>query len=259
MSTIDSKKITDFIISWLNRYIENLPIRGFIVGVSGGIDSAVVAHLCARTQKEVLLLNLPIHQSQSESDRAQMLINDLEKKFSNVKGSRMDLTSVFEELSETMPNNVKEHQLAMANSRARIRMTVLYAIGQPNQLLVTGTGNKIEDMGIGFFTKFGDGACDLNPIGDLLKSEVNQIAKHLGVIEEIIQARPTDGLWGDNRVDEDQIGATYDELEQVMNYNGPLENLSDRQKEVFKIYKHLNTINQHKLNPIPICDLTGIK
>lgn len=259
MPNFNSTKITDFIISWLNRYIEELPVKGFIVGISGGVDSAVVAHLCARTGKTVQLLNLPIYQAKSELDRAQKQIEDLEKKFPNVKGLKLDLTPVFDEFTKTMPEKTRNHHLAMANSRARLRMTALYAMGQPNQLLVVGTGNKIEDLGIGFFTKFGDGAADLNPIGDLMKSEVYYLANHLGVIEEIIQAKPTDGLWGDNRVDEDQIGASYDELEFTMNYKGTSDELTQRQLEVRKIYQHLNKINQHKLKPIPVCDLSGIK
>lgn len=259
MSIIDPNKIANYIISWLNSYIEDIPVKGFIVGISGGVDSAVVAHLCARTHKEVQLVNLPIYQSNSELDRAQKLIGDLENKYPNVKGVKLDMTSIFDEFTQTMLPETKNHELAMANSRARLRMTVLYAIGQTNRLLVVGTGNKIEDFGIGFFTKFGDGASDLNPIGDLLKSEVYILAKHLGVIEEIIRAKPTDGLWGDNRADEDQIGASYDELEFAMNYTGFGEDLTHRQKEVFKIYKRLNTINQHKFLPIPVCDLSGIK
>lgn len=259
MVTFNSKKIADFIISWLNRYIEELPVKGFIVGVSGGVDSAVVAHLCAHTNKEIQLLNLPIYQSNSELSRAQKQIEELEKRYSNVKGLKLNLTSIFDEFSQIMPSTTQKHNLALANSRARLRMTVLYAIGQTNDLLVVGTGNKIEDLGIGFFTKFGDGASDLNPIGDLLKSEVYLLAKHLGVIDEIIKAKPTDGLWGDNRIDEDQIGASYDELEFAMDYKGTGADLTQRQKDVFKIYQRLNKVNQHKLKPIPVCDLSGIK
>lgn len=259
MVTFKSKKISDYIINWLNRYIEDLPVKGFIIGISGGVDSAVVAHLCARTHKEILLLNLPIYQSNSELDRAQKQIEDLENKFPNVKGIKLDMTSIFDEFTQTMPEETKKHLLAMANTRARLRMTALYAIGQTKGLLVVGTGNKIEDFGIGFFTKYGDGAADLNPIGDLLKSEVYILAKYLGVIEEIIKAKPTDGLWGDNRVDEDQIGASYDELEYAMNYKGSGEDLTNRQKDILQIFKHLNKINQHKMRPIPICDLSKIK
>lgn len=259
MSELNYEKIASHIIDWLNIYIKDIPVKGFIVGVSGGVDSALVASLCARTGKEVILLNMPIRQANSEYKRAQNQIAFLEHKFSNVKGLQVDLTKTFDAFVDAVPENAQNNLLAMANSRARLRMTALYGIGQTNQLLVTGTGNKIEDFGIGFFTKYGDGGVDLNPIGDLLKSEVFKLAKHLEVIEEILIAKPTDGLWGDERNDEDQIGATYDELEFAMSYTGDEEALTDRQKEVMKIYNHLHAINQHKMNPIPFCDLSSIK
>lgn len=259
MNLFDSNKIASHIIDWLNHYIKELPVEGFIVGVSGGVDSALVAMLCAMTNKKVILLNMPIRQSDAEYYRAQKQIETLEERFDNVQGLEIDLTHTFESFENIMPIKVNNNHLAMANSRARIRMTTLYAVGQANQLLVTGTGNKIEDFGIGFFTKYGDGGVDLNPIGDLLKSEVFLLAEHLGVIQEIIDAKPTDGLWGDERNDEDQIGATYDELEFAMNYKGGVNELSERQKEVMKIYKRLNLINQHKMKPIPVCNLEGIK
>ena len=259
MSVLNCEKVANHIIDWLNNYIKDIPVEGFIVGVSGGVDSALVASLCAHTGKEVILLNMPIRQASSEYSRAQNQIKILESKFTNVKGVEVDLTSAFDAFVASVPENAKENHLAMANSRARLRMTALYAVGQANQLLVTGTGNKIEDFGIGFFTKYGDGGVDLNPIGDLLKSEVFKLAKHLDVIEEILSAKPTDGLWGDERNDEDQIGASYDELEFAMAYQGKLEDLSERQKEVSKIYNHLHKINQHKMNPIPFCDLKRIR
>lgn len=256
---MDCRKVSNYIVSWLNDYIKEIPIKGFIVGVSGGVDSAVVASLCAQTKKQVILLNLPICQSDAEYSRAQKQIVSLEEKFSNVKGIKIDLTHTFKSFESTLPINTQNDLLAMANSRARLRMTSLYAIGQSNNLLVVGTGNKIEDFGIGFFTKYGDGGVDINPIADLLKSEVYLLAKCLEVIDEIIDAPPTDGLWGDDRIDEDQIGASYEELEFVMSFSGNESNLSTRQKEVMQIYRHLNTLNQHKLNPIPVCDLSGIK
>jgi len=259
MKTFNCNIVASHIIDWLNHYIKDLPIEGFIVGVSGGVDSALVASLCARTNKKVILLNMPIRQSESEFIRSKEQIEYLENNFENVKGLKVDLTSTFESFEEIMPGEVNRNQLAMANSRARLRMTTLYAIGQANQLLITGTGNKIEDFGIGFFTKYGDGGVDLNPIGDLLKSEVFLLAEHLGVIQKILDAKPTDGLWGDDRNDEDQIGASYDELEFIMNYKGDTNDLVGRQKEVYNIYKRLNSINQHKMNPIPVCNLEGIK
>lgn len=259
MNVFDSNKIASHIIDWLNIYIKDIPVKGFIVGVSGGVDSAVVASLCARTNKDVILLNMPIRQAQSEYSRAQKQIEKLETEYPNVKGLKIDLTHSFECFETTMPKYVNDNQLAMANSRARLRMTTLYAIGQANQLLITGTGNKIEDFGIGFFTKYGDGGVDLNPIGDLLKSEVFLLAKQLEVIQEIVEAKPTDGLWGDERNDENQIGASYDELEFAMKYDGDKNDLTERQKEVLSIYERLNSINQHKMLPIPVCSLEGIK
>lgn len=259
MPELNCEKIASHIIDWLNTYIEDIPVKGFVVGVSGGVDSALVSSLVARTGKEVILLNMPIRQASSEYKRAQNQIKVLKDTYPNVRGLEVNLTSTFDAFTKSVPENSAENALAMANSRARLRMTALYAVGQANQLLVTGTGNKIEDFGIGFFTKYGDGGVDLNPIGDLLKSEVFQLANHLGVIEEILKAKPTDGLWGDERNDEDQIGASYDELEFVMNFNGEESELTERQKEVMAIYTHLHKINQHKMNPIPVCDLSGIK
>ena len=259
MNSFKCNKIASHIIDWLNNYIKDVPVDGFIVGLSGGVDSALVASLCARTNKKVLLLNMPIRQSDGEFSRAQKQIDSLEKAYSNVKGLIIDLTNSFESFEATMPDDVNKDLLSMANARARIRMTTLYAVGQTNQLLVAGTANKVEDFGIGFYTKYGDGGVDLSPIGDLMKSEVFKLAKHLGVIQGIIEAKPTDGLWGDERNDEDQIGATYDELEFAMNYNGDATALTDRLKEVLKVYKRLNSINQHKMNPIPVCNLDGIK
>ena len=165
------------------------------------------------------------------------------------------MNKTFESFSNTFHHDIKNHDLAMANSRARLRMTSLYAIAQYTNSLVVGTGNKIEDFGIGFFTKYGDGGVDLSPIADLLKSEVYTLAKELEVIEEILNAKPTDGLWGDNRTDEDQIGASYNELEWAMNFKGNVENLDDRKKEVILIYRNLNKLNQHKMKPIPVCNI----
>src|SRR5690554_2501138 len=259
MPELNCEKIASHIIDWLNTYIEDIPVKGFVVGVSGGVDSALVSSLVARTGKEVILLNMPIRQASSEYKRAQNQIKVLEDTYPNVRGLEVNLTSTFDAFTKSVPQNSAENALAMANSRARLRMTTLYAIGQTHQLLVAGTGNKIEDFGIGFFTKYGDGGVDLNPIGDLLKSEVFKLAKHLGVIEEILLAKSTDGLWGDERNDEDQIGASYDELEFAMLYEGNEEGLTERQKEVAKIYNHLHFINHHKMSPIPFCDLRNFK
>ncbi|RFC53430.1 NAD(+) synthase [Brumimicrobium aurantiacum] len=256
---MNCEKVASHIIDWLNNYIKDVPVKGFIVGVSGGVDSALVSTLCAHTKRKVILLNMPIRQSESEYLRSQNQIDALVSRFPNVEGQLVDLTATFESFEQTMGDKVKSDLLAMANSRARIRMTTLYAIGQANNLLIAGTGNKVEDFGIGFFTKYGDGGVDLSPIGDLVKSEVFQLAKYLNVNQDILDAKPTDGLWGDERNDEDQIGATYDELEFAMAFDGDINSLSDRKKEVLAIYKRLNSINQHKMVPIPVCQLDGVK
>ncbi len=228
-------------------------MNGFVIGISGGIDSAVTSTLCALTNRKVVLVNMPIKQSPSELSRGKKHIEFLKKNYLNCSSVEVDLNKTFESFTKTFNDDIKNHHLAMANSRARLRMTSLYAIAQYNNSLVVGTGNKVEDFGIGFFTKYGDGGVDLSPIADLLKSEVYSLAKELEVIEEIINAKPTDGLWGDNRTDEDQIGASYEELEWAMNFKGNVESLDGRKKEVILIYKNLNKLNQHKMKPIPVC------
>ena len=228
-------------------------MEGFVVGVSGGVDSALTSTLCAKTGAKVVLVNMPIRQTTEEYERAKNQISVLEETYENVKGIEIDLTSTFDFFEKDLPVETAEDLLAMANSRARLRMTTLYAVGQSHKLLVAGTGNKVEDFGVGFYTKYGDGGVDISPIADLMKSEVYQLAKYVGIIDEILKAKPTDGLWGDGRNDEDQIGASYDELEWAMTYSGEESNLSDRKKEVLKIFKKFHQANRHKMIPIPVC------
>ena len=235
--------------------MENSTIHGFVVGVSGGIDSALTSILCAETGKKVILLNLPIRQTNAEYDRAQLHISDLKKRYSNVESFIINLTETFSIFEKMLPIDIKENNLALANSRARLRMTALYAVAQANSCLVVGTGNKVEDFGLGFFTKYGDGGVDISPIADLSKSQVFALAKELNVIPEILQAKPTDGLWEDGRSDEDQIGASYPELEWAMGFSGDIANISPRQKEVLNIYKHFHKSNEHKMKPIPVCKI----
>ena len=249
------EKTSQHIISWLIDYSENAKLDGFIIGVSGGVDSALTATLCAKTKKKVILLNMPIRQKSTEYERSKKQIKHLESNFDNVKGIEVNLSSSFQKLKEDLPDQTSSDELAMANTRARLRMTTLYAIGQANRLLVTGTGNKVEDFGVGFFTKYGDGGVDLSPIADLMKSEVFKLAAHLNVISEILSAKPTDGLWEDGRNDEDQIGATYDELEWAMEFDSDESVLSSRELEVLEIYKKLHNINKHKIEPIPVCKI----
>ena len=230
-------------------------MSGFIIGISGGVDSALTSTLCALTGKKVILLSMPIRQTKSEYERANNHIKDLKIKFKNVESLEIDLSSSFTEIERSLPKEVINNHLAMANSRSRLRMLTLYAIGQSNNCLVAGTGNKIEDFGVGFYTKYGDGGVDISPIADLTKTQVWSLAKYLNIIPEIIIAKPTDGLFEDGRSDEDQMGASYPELEWAMEFKGEISELNERQKIVLEIFKKLNTINQHKMNPIPVCKI----
>ncbi len=246
-------EIAQHIVAWLKTYCDNAGLSGFIVGISGGVDSGLTSTLCAMTGKKVILLSMPIRQTSAEYKRAMNHIDDLKSRFENVSSYDIDLSSTFAEFEKMMPFDLQEQHLAMANSRARLRMTTLYALGQAHGCLVAGTGNKIEDFGIGFFTKYGDGGVDLSPIADLTKTQVWHVAREVGVIEEIVKAKPTDGLWADGRSDEDQIGASYPELEWAMDFDGDEHSITDRQSEVLKIYRRLNRINKHKVEPIPVC------
>jgi NAD+ synthase len=246
-------KTKDYIINWLKDYCHTANMNGFIVGISGGIDSAVTSKLCALTGQKTVLVNMPIRQSISEYDRGNEHIEDLMNNYSNCLKIEVDLTAIFEKMEAVYPENVVKNQLSMANTRARLRMTTLYAIAQEYGVLVAGTGNKIEDFGVGFFTKYGDGGVDLSPIADLTKSAVRELANELNVVQSIQDAKPTDGLWGDDRTDEDQLGATYPELEWAMDFNGDELLLTDRQKEVLSIFRKFNKQNKHKMDPIPVC------
>jgi NAD+ synthase len=248
-----SKEVIQFISGWLKEYAESAKVNGFIIGISGGIDSAVTSTLCALTGKKVLAITLPIRQTKAEFDRANEHIDWMKQHFPNVESLVVDLTETFTGLEATLPKETATHFLAMANTRSRLRMTTLYALAQANNLLVAGTGNKVEDFGVGFFTKYGDGGVDLSPIADLFKTEVFALANELDIIRSIQTAAPTDGLWEDGRSDEDQIGATYPELEWAMEFRGDEAQVTTRQKEVLAIYRSFNSANKHKMNPIPVC------
>ena len=235
-------------------------MKGFTIGISGGIDSAVTSTLCAKTGLDLLCLEMPIHQEANQVSRASRHIDWLKSNFEQVSNLEVKLTPVFDSLVSSVPpvENEQDRFMALANTRARLRMTTLYYFAGLKGYLVAGTGNKVEDFGVGFYTKYGDGGVDLSPIADLMKSEVYEIAKYLGINDEIIQAAPTDGLWGDDRTDEDQIGASYPELEWAMKMQDSgksLESFTGREREVFSIFKKLNTINQHKMLPIPVCEI----
>ena len=248
-------KVIDHICNWLKEYALSANCKGYIIGVSGGIDSAITSTLCAKTGLQVICLEMGIHQKEDEVNRGLEHINWLESKFHNVSHQRINLTDTFERIRLVLPKKANDNGLAMANTRARLRMTSLYAVAQANDLLVAGTGNKVEDFGVGFYTKYGDGGVDLSPIADLYKTEVFGIAKELDIVESIQNAEPTDGLWNDERTDEGQLGATYPELEWAMQYSGKTEDLNKRQKEVIDIYSNFNKSNRHKMMAIPVCKI----
>jgi NAD+ synthase len=252
------ENIKNGIVNWIRDYTIKNGLKTLVVGVSGGIDSAVVSTLCAHTGIPVILLEMPIHQSESEVSRSEKHINFLKENFDNISSYKVDLTNSFESIVGDISKNLPQSEgasLAMVNTRSRLRMLTLHAYSNTFSGIVVGTGNKVEDFGIGFFTKYGDGGVDISPIGDLMKSEVYQLGRHLGVIEEILNARPTDGLWTDGRTDEDQIGATYDELEWAMKLQESVGDnpvgLSGRESEVFQIYIKRHLQNKHKMEPIP--------
>jgi len=257
---VNTPKVIEHITSWLKDYCVSAKQRGFVVGVSGGIDSAVTSALCARTGLPVLCVEMPIHQAASQVQRAMDHITALRKAHPNVRMERVQLTSVFDAFIAALPtiDDPGTLELALANTRARVRMTTLYYFAGLHHHLVAGTGNKVEDFGVGFYTKYGDGGVDLSPIADLTKTEVYALAKELGVIDSIIQAKPTDGLWGDDRSDEDQIGASYPELEWAMDLRTRMVDtstigLSDRQRVVLAIFDQRRAANRHKMEPVPVC------
>jgi NAD+ synthase len=257
---MQTDKVVDHIVNWLKDYATNAGMKGFVVGVSGGIDSGLTSTLCAMTGFPTLCVEMPIHQAQSQVTRAQEHIAQLKERFSHVSSVEVELTNFFETFKNAVPetDQTERLNLSLANARARMRMTTLYYFAGLKGYLVAGTGNKVEDFGVGFYTKYGDGGVDLSPIADLMKSEVYDLAAFVKVPASIQKAPPTDGLWGDDRTDEDQIGATYDQLEWAMYEDDKGKTDSDfegEQQRVFKLYKRLNKINQHKMTPIPVCEI----
>lgn len=248
-----AEEISNHIRGWLTDYLQSTGLSGFVVGISGGIDSALVSTLCAQTGAKTILLTMPIRQTSAEYERAIQHMNQLKERYPNVSSLEVNLTETFETFERAMPFDLDVNHLAMANSRSRLRMTTLYAVAQVNGCLVVGTGNKVEDFGVGFYTKYGDGGVDISPIADLNKTQVFALARHSGVIDTILEAKPTDGLFEDGRSDEDQIGATYPELEWAMDFSGNETVLTEREQQVLAIYRRLNRINQHKMQPIPVC------
>lgn len=242
-------ELNEKITFWLKEYLNKNNLKCFVIGISGGIDSALTSTLCALTGEKTIVVSLPIKQKKEHLLLANRHINWLKSNFTNVESLEIDLTDVF----EVFKNKFKdENLLSLANSRSRIRMVSLYHISSLNNGIVVGTGNKVEDFGVGFFTKYGDGGVDISPIADLFKSEVRMMSKKLGILEDIILAKPTDGLWDDDRTDEEQIGATYEELEWAMTTKEDKKNMNDEQIKIYSIFEKLNLQNQHKINPIPV-------
>ena len=264
--------IRNHIVSWLTNYVKNTG-NGFVVGVSGGIDSALTSTLCALTGFKTVLVEMPIHQAEDQISRGKEHIDYLVSTYENCTSVEMDLSPTYDEFLRELDQQVdikkseEVRNLTLGNTRARLRMTALYAVAGVDGLLVAGTGNKVEDFGVGFYTKYGDGGVDISPIADLYKTEVYELAGFLGVNNTILNAAPTDGLWDDGRTDEDQIGATYAELEVAMQlqekYGNNIPNCvftNDRLREVWGIYFSRWQANQHKMNPIPVCEIPkGLK
>ena len=240
-----SKKI-EFIKDWILNYVDSMPkkTQSLIIGISGGIDSSVTSTLCAMTGKKTIVLTMPINQISSQHDLSIKHRDWLKEKFNNVEDYIIELDDVFKSFKSKLLKFDNEH--GMANSRARIRMTALYQVAAANNGIVVGTGNKIEDFGVGFYTKYGDGGVDISPIGDCKKTEVWELGRELKILDEIINAQPTDGLWVDGRTDEDQLGLSYKELEEAI--NNP--NSSNREK-----YEKIRKLNLHKMESIPVCKI----
>ena len=235
-----------FISNWIKDYVNNMPSKAesLVIGISGGIDSAVTSTLSAKTGLKTFVVSMPILDHQILNERGESHIKWLEKNFDNVKKVHVNLSEVFKSFQNALSNNNSEH--GYANSQARLRMTTLYQIAATNNGIVVGTGNKVEDFGIGFYTKYGDGGVDISPIADCLKTEVWDMGKQLNINEEIIKAPPTDGLWNDGRTDEDQVGLSYEQIEEAMlNKNSP-----NRKK-----YLEIRSKSTHKMVPIPVCVL----
>ena len=243
------KKRAEIIKNWIDNYCKNASFepKSLVIGISGGIDSSVVSTLCALTGRKTIILNMPIKQIKSQHDLSVRHGEWLTSKYKNVDYELLELEKLFDSFEKNLNKFNNEH--GFANSRARLRMATLYQVASANSGIVVGTGNKVEDFGVGFYTKYGDGGVDISPIADCTKTQVWDLGKHLGVLKEIIEAEPTDGLWNDGRNDSEQLGMTYKELEKVM------ENKNDPN---YKKYLEIRKKNLHKMNPIPVCKFNDL-
>ena len=241
---MDVKKRANIITDWINNYCDSASYKpkALVVGISGGIDSSVVSTLCANTGRKTIVLTMPIKQIKSQHDLSLTHAKWLKQKYKNVEHHLLEMDKIFTSFSQVLNNFDNEH--GYANSRARLRMATLYQVAAANKGIVVGTGNKVEDFGVGFYTKYGDGGVDISPIADCNKTQVWELGKELKILKEIIEAPPTDGLWDDGRTDEGHLGLSYEELEEAMNN----ENSKNRDK-----YLKIRKANLHKMEPIPVC------
>jgi len=243
---MNSKNKIIYIKDWINNYVVNMPnpAKSLVIGISGGIDSSVSSTLSAMTGLRTIVLSMPIKQKSEQHDLSLRHQEWLISKFKNVEAHTIKLDKLFSSFYSSLSKFDNEH--GMANSRARLRMTTLYQVAASNKGIVVGTGNKVEDFGVGFYTKYGDGGVDISPIADCNKTEVWKMGKELGILKKIIEAAPTDGLWDDGRTDEGQLGLKYEELEEAMKN----VNSINRQK-----YEKIRKMNLHKMEPIPVCKI----
>tara|TARA_B100000965_G_scaffold295308_1_gene253327 strand:- start:21 stop:758 length:738 start_codon:yes stop_codon:yes gene_type:complete len=243
---MDSKLKVNFIKDWIKNYVDTMPskAKSLVIGISGGIDSSVSSTLCALTGMKTIVLSMPIKQKSTQHNLSLKHQEWLKSNFKNVVGYTVELDNLFVTFEKSLSDFNNEH--GMANSRARLRMTTLYQVAAANQGIVVGTGNKVEDFGVGFYTKYGDGGVDISPIADCSKTDVWELGKELKILKEIIDAPPTDGLWDDGRTDEGQLGLSYAELEEAMNNESSI----NREK-----YLKIRKANLHKMEPIPVCKI----
>ena len=243
---MDASKKAIFIKNWILNYVNSMPKKAesLVIGISGGIDSSVSSTLSAMTGLKTIVLSMPIKQKDTQHDLSLRHQEWLKKNFKNVQGHTLELDSLFKTFENTLGKFDSIH--GMANSRARLRMTTLYQVAAANNGIVVGTGNKVEDFGVGFYTKYGDGGVDISPIADCNKTEVWELGRELKILDDIINAAPTDGLWDDGRTDEGQLGLSYKEIEEAMNN----ENSKNRDK-----YIQIRKANLHKMEPIPVCKI----